>query len=226
LEAAAVAGHEFTVAAVAAGLRRPIAAVDRVCETVATQGQFLRAAGLEIWPDGTRSGRYQFRHALYYQVCYARLGVARRVHLHDQIAARLEAGYGTQARTREAELAVHYAHGLEPARSLVYRRYAGETALRRYAYPEALAHCTAGIETYATLPPTPALTTEALALWLTLGATRLATEGFASPAVAQAYRHAYGLAQALGAGRHAADVPGLVWPGELLSGASGVWDSV
>jgi predicted ATPase len=103
-----------------------------------------------------------------------------------------------QARTRAAELAVHYAQGLEPARGLVYWRYAGETALRRYAYPEALAHCTAGIETAAALPPTPAVTTEALALWLTLGATRLATEGFAAPAVAQAYHHAYGLAQELG----------------------------
>jgi len=165
---------------------------------VVTQGQFLRAAGLELWPDGTRSGRYQFRHALYHQVCYERLGVAQRVHLHGQIAARLEAGYGTQARTRAAELAVHYARGVEPARSLVYRRYAGETALRRYAYPEALAHCTAGIETYTTLPPTPTLTSDALALSLTLGATRLATEGSASPAVEQAYRHAYVLAQELG----------------------------
>jgi predicted ATPase len=81
LEAAAVTGHEFPVVAVAAGLRWPVAAVDRVCETVAAQGQFLRAAGLERWPDGMRSGRYQFRHALYHQVCYERLGVARRVHL-------------------------------------------------------------------------------------------------------------------------------------------------
>jgi hypothetical protein len=35
-------------------------------------------------------------------------------------------------------------------------------------------------------------------LSLTLGATRLATEGFASPGVEQAYRHAYVLAQELG----------------------------
>jgi predicted ATPase len=195
---AAVAGQAFPMAAVTAGLPWPITRIDRVCETVAAQGQFLRATGLEIWPDGTRSARYQFRHALYHQVCYERLGAARRVDLHGQIAARLEAAYGVQARTRAAELAVYYARGLEPTRSLVYRRYAGEVALRRHAYAEAIAHCTAGIETYTILTPTPALTADALALSLTLGATRLATEGFASPGVEQAYRHAYVLAQELG----------------------------
>jgi predicted ATPase len=202
LEAAAVAGQAFPVAAGAAGLRWPIARIDRVCETVAAQGQFLRAMDLELWPDGTRSARYQFRHALYHQVCYERLGAARRVDLHRQFAARLEAAYGEQARTRAAELAVHYARGLEPTRSLVYCRYAGEAALRQHAYAEAIAHCTAGIDTYTRLTPTPALTAGALALTLTLGATRLATEGFASPAVEQAYSQAYGLAQEVGDTAH------------------------
>jgi hypothetical protein len=195
---AAVAGQVFPVAAIAAALQWPAARIDRMCETLAAQGQFLNATGLEMWPDGTRSARYRFRHALYHQVCYERLGAMRRVDLHGQIAARLEAAYGGQARTRAAELAVHYARGLEPMRSLVHQRYAGEAALRRHAYAEALAHCTAGIETYNTLTPTAALTTEALALSLALGASRLATEGFASPGVEQAYRQAYRLAQEVG----------------------------
>ena len=40
------------------------------------------------------TARYGFRHTLYQQVLYERVPVARRLRLHRQIGARLEAGYG------------------------------------------------------------------------------------------------------------------------------------
>ena len=60
------------------GCRWPPEAVEAVCEALARQGQFLEDRGLVEWPDGTVSGRYGFRHALYQEVVYQRLGAGRR----------------------------------------------------------------------------------------------------------------------------------------------------
>ncbi len=70
LEAASVAGVEFSAAAVAAGLAQEAEHVDDWCTSLARRGQFLRASGEQTWPDGTVAGGYRFVHALYQQVLY------------------------------------------------------------------------------------------------------------------------------------------------------------
>lgn len=82
LEGASVAGMEFSVAAVAAAVRQESDAIEEVCEELAWQGHFLTETGITEWPDGTVSGRYAFRHALYQNVLYERTAEARRVRLH------------------------------------------------------------------------------------------------------------------------------------------------
>src|SRR5262249_60856577 len=57
LEAASVAGMEFSVAAVAAGLALEPDAAEAGCEDLARERHFLRAPGLAEWHDGTASGR-------------------------------------------------------------------------------------------------------------------------------------------------------------------------
>src|SRR5262249_20990130 len=73
LEAASVAGAEFSAAAVAAALEEKLDAIEERCEMLAWRQQFLRAEGLDEWPDGTLSGRYRFVHALYQNVLYDRV---------------------------------------------------------------------------------------------------------------------------------------------------------
>jgi predicted ATPase len=72
LEGASVAGYEFAVAAVAAGLGQPADAVETTSAALAAKQQFIRATGVEAWPDGTLAGRYCFVHALYHQTLYDR----------------------------------------------------------------------------------------------------------------------------------------------------------
>src|SRR5207247_2393843 len=72
LEAASVAGAEFSAAAVAAGVEAAVGAVEERCESLARREQFLRARGGVEWPDGTVAGYYEFLHALYQQVLYER----------------------------------------------------------------------------------------------------------------------------------------------------------
>src|SRR5262249_47527277 len=97
LEAASVAGMEFSVAAVAAGLALEPEAVEAVCEEIARERHFLREAGVAEWHDGTVSGRFAFRHILYQQVLYQQITPAPRLQMHRVIGEPGEAGHGERA---------------------------------------------------------------------------------------------------------------------------------
>jgi predicted ATPase len=88
VEVASVAGVEFAAAAVAAGLEAGVEGVEEDCEALVTQ-QLLRPLGVTTWPNGTVATRYAFRHALYQQVLYERLGAGRRVRLHQRLGVYL-----------------------------------------------------------------------------------------------------------------------------------------
>lgn len=87
LEAAGTAGFEFCAAAVAAGLQVEVDAVETVCSSLARRGLFIEARGAEVWPDGTVSAGYAFRHALCREAVAARLPAGQRQRLRQRIAA-------------------------------------------------------------------------------------------------------------------------------------------
>ncbi len=198
LEAASVAGEQFTVAAVAAGTQCPVEDVEASCEGLAAQRQFLADIGLREWPDGTSSGRYQFPHALYRQVLYEGLGSARRRHLHYRMGLRLEAGYGAQTGEAAAQLAVHFERGGEIPRAVHYWQQVGDNAARRNVHSEAIVALNKGLTLLGTLPESPERTQHELALQLDLGELLRATKGVGSPAVGEAYTRAYTLCQQTG----------------------------
>ena len=134
LEAASVAGVEFSAAAVAEGLAQEVEDVDDWCTSLARRGQFLRVSGEQTWPDGTVACCYHFVHALYQQVLYQRVSAAQRVRLHQRIGARLEVGHGAQASDIAAELAMHFERGRD------YQR-AGTSLAGRPAQPCAVCLC-------------------------------------------------------------------------------------
>jgi predicted ATPase/DNA-binding winged helix-turn-helix (wHTH) protein len=111
VEAASVVGVEFVAAAVAAGVGMSAEDVDIHCAALARQGQFVHPHGTATWPDGTVTGRYRFRHALYQDVVYTRVPAGRRTRLHQQIGKRLETAYVAQTHEIAAELAVHFRRG-------------------------------------------------------------------------------------------------------------------
>ena len=198
LEAASVVGKVFAVAAVAAGSQVPVEDVEAVCEGLAAQQHLLDDAGLTVWPDGTRGGRYRFQHALYQQVLYDQIGTARRGQLHGRIGVRLEAGYGARAGEIAAQLAVHFERSGATARAVHYAQQAAENAARRNAHPEALTALTKGLTLLATLPESPARTQRELVLQLTLGELLRATQGVGAPDVGDVYTRAMTLAQQAG----------------------------
>jgi predicted ATPase len=198
LAAASVTGEEFSTAAVAAALEEEPTSVEERCEELAHRGQFVKAAGVGDWPDGTVAARYRFIHALYQDVLYEGVGPGRRVLLHRRIGRRLEAAYGSSAREIAAELAVHFERAHEYRQAVEHLQRAGENATWRSAGAEASRLLTRGLELLATLPDTAERTEQELRLQNALGTARMTAEGYAAPGVEQAYARAWELCQQIG----------------------------
>ena len=120
VEAASVAGADFATAAVAAASGRSDDEIEARCRELAHQGRFMRLLGETVWPDGTVSTRYGVTHDLYLEVVYSRVPPGRLARLHREIGARLEAGYGEQAREIASELAMHFVRGRDPDRAIFF----------------------------------------------------------------------------------------------------------
>lgn len=189
LEAASAAGAEFAAATVAAALQLAPEQAEALLDTLAAREQFIEDRGLAEWRDGTVSGRYAFRHDLYRETLYRRLGAARRARLHLRIGERLAQGYGDAAAEIAAELALHFAQAKD-RRAARYCREAGETALRRHACRETLAHVEHGLSLLRSQPAGPESDRTELLLRLTQGAALLATRGFGATEVAVTYLRA------------------------------------
>ncbi len=198
LEAASVAGAEFSAAAVAAALATDTAAIEQQCEQLAERQQFLKRLGVEEWPDGTLAARYSFLHALYQQLWHERVSPTHIQHFHLQIGRRKERAYGERVREIAAELAVHFEQGREFRKAVQYLRLAGENALRRSAHQEAITLLTRGLETLKMLPDSSKRAQQELGLQLALGPAFIATKGNGALEVEHSYRRAQALCRQVG----------------------------
>jgi DNA-binding winged helix-turn-helix (wHTH) protein/predicted ATPase len=210
LEAASVAGREFAAAAVAFAIERTEDEVEEGCDALARQGLFLNPCGQADWPDGTDSACYSFVHDLHREILYDRIPPRRRARLHTRIGARVEAGYGVQARELAAELAVHFVEGQEVPRAVQYLRYASEQAVARSAYREALELIRQALGLLGRLPQSVERAEHELALHEALAPALMAVQGWGSPEVQIAYQRAKELCEQLkDQSRHAAVQVGL-----------------
>jgi predicted ATPase/DNA-binding winged helix-turn-helix (wHTH) protein len=212
LEAASVAGAQFSAAAVAAGVKMTTGDVEACCTGLVRRELFLRTNGVSEWPDGTVATRYHFLHALYQEVLYERVPAGQRSSVHKWIGEREEQAYGDQARVIAAELAVHFERGRDHRKAIRYLQQAGENALRRSANMEAISLLTRGLELLTTLPDTPEHTQQELTLQLILGVPLMATKGWSASEVERAYIRARELCEKLGETR------------QLFSVLRGLWE--
>ena len=123
---------------------------------------------------------YQFSHALVQQTLREWLSTSRRVRLHSRIGETLETLCGDQPGDQAAELAHHFSEAssvLGTEKLVRYSLLAGEQALSRYAWEEALAHFQRALSA-KDVPSTgsePAEEAETAALLYGLGRAQLAT---------------------------------------------------
>lgn len=150
LEAASIAGDEFSAHAVAAATPATsplgdIEVVEAVCDGLVRQQEILRARGESAWPDGACSARYAFRHVLYKQVLEQRLAVSVRRRLHQAIGERLEAGYAARTPEVASELAAHFQRSGDVPRAVRYHGEAAAHARSRFSHQETRAHVEAAL---------------------------------------------------------------------------------
>jgi class 3 adenylate cyclase/predicted ATPase len=141
---------------------------------------------------------YTFNHALIQEVAYRSLLQRARRSLHRRIAQTLAEGFPEVAATQPERLAHHYTEAGMHELAIAYWRQAGQRALERSAYVEAISHLRKGLAALKALPQTPERLRRELDLQIALGPALSAATGAAAPEVEQAYERARALGAQLG----------------------------
>lgn len=152
LEATSVTGSSFTAAVRTAALNMDAESFEDLCEGLARRHQIVRTADSQEFPDGTRSARYEFVHALYREVLYNRQSPGRRAKLHLHVGERLETLYAERCSEAAPELAQHFENGGDWLRAIKYLQLAADTAGRRFEPQQASGILQHGLELVKKLP--------------------------------------------------------------------------
>jgi len=141
---------------------------------------------------------YQFKHALVTDIAYQSLLRSTRQQYHQRIAKILEEQLPETAETQPELLAHHFTEAGLNETSVGYWQQAGQRAIMRSAYAEAIAHLTQGLTVLTPLPETPERLQQELDLQVALGPALIATKGNAAPEVERVYARAQELCQRMG----------------------------
>ena len=198
LEAASVAGMEFSAAEVAGALVEDVETADTLCAALARRGQFLRRIGICEWPDGLATGKYAFTHALHLEVLLGLIPESLRRRFHQRIGERLETAYGGRASEVAVTLAGHFARSGDHARAFHHYRQAGEQAVLRNAFTEAAAHFRAALRELRSSKDAEARPLDELQVQIALGGALSQVQGFAAPEVGAVYARALALSERIG----------------------------
>jgi len=140
---------------------------------------------------------YVFKHALIQDAAYESLLKSTRQHYHQHIAQVLESQFPEIAEAQPELLAQHYTEAGLIEQSVAYWYKAGQRASERSAHIEAISHLRQGLALLPTLPETPERLQREVDLYLALGASLIATKGYAAPEVGQTYTRALQLCEYL-----------------------------
>jgi len=191
LQALAVMGTEFQLRLVRAVTAKPDDELNRMLND-------LQLAEFIYEQPSTGDIEFTFKHALTREVAYKSLLIERRKQLHRQVAEATEGLFKERLDEHLRELAYHYTEAGLIAQAIPYWQRAGQRAIGRSAYVEALSHLTRGLELLKTFPDTPERATQELSLQIALGVALVATKGQAAPEVERLYARARELCGQIG----------------------------
>jgi class 3 adenylate cyclase/predicted ATPase len=189
-QVAACIGREFGHELLAAVAPLPEEQLHRALDQlVAAQLIFCRGTP----PDAV----YTFKHALVQDVAYQSLLKSRRQQLHAVIARALEARSDGDPLGPPEILAHHFTEAglVEPATAWWLK--AGQLAIDRSAYVEAVHHLQRGLEVLTGLPNTRERAARELRLWRALGAALAVVRGYPAHETGQAFERALALCHEL-----------------------------
>jgi predicted ATPase len=197
LQTLAVIGREFALSLV----RRVFEG--RNDDELGRQLTNLQMAEFIYEQPATGDIEYIFKHALTQEVSYNSLLIERRKRSHERAGAALEVMFAGQLDDHLEELAHHYGRSDNVEKAVEYLGRAGQQALQRSAYADALSNLGAAINLLQKLPDSPERTQREVLLQLAVGPASMAVKGLAAPDTERAYTRARELSERLG------DHPGL-----------------
>ena len=189
---AAVIGRQFTLSLLAMVASKGASEL----EAILTK---LVAAGIVFPEERGQERSFSFKHALLRDAAYESLLLARRREWHERIANALEKHFADIAASEPELLAYHFGEAGLAAPACDYRMRAGDQAVSRSAYPEAVAHFSAGLQLAGTLPQQDRLRRQ-LDFLLNLGSASVVLRGLQSVEVEDAYTRASEIGEQLGDG--------------------------
>ncbi|MBA3727068.1 MAG: AAA family ATPase, partial [Armatimonadetes bacterium] len=206
-QVAAVIGHRFSYALLEAVTTASAA-------DVATGIARLVEAGLAFPQSRAVERGYSFKHALLRDVAYDNLLRGKRQQIHERVARALEEHFPAVAESEPELLAQHFAEaGLADLACNYYER-AGDRAVARSNFAEAVAHFEAGLTHASQLAEGPDRSRRELSFLLKLGPALAIMKGQQSPEVEAVYERAHKIGATLG------DETG------LFKATWGLWSSV
>jgi predicted ATPase len=141
---------------------------------------------------------YSFKHALTQEVAYNTLLIERRKLLHERAGAALESMFGERLDDHLSDLARHYSRSDNFSKAVEYLGRAGQQALQRCAYADAINSLSTALNLLKKLPASRQLIQQELLLQLAVGPALIAIQGYAAPEVERAYTRARELCEQLG----------------------------
>jgi predicted ATPase/class 3 adenylate cyclase len=186
---AAVIGRQFPFALLDAVAPKGGAEVDAaLAKLVATGIVFPEGRGLE------RS--FSFKHALVRDAAYESLLLGRRREWHERIGRALEDRFPELTANEPELLAHHFGEAGLAGPACDYRMRAGDRAVSRSAYKEAIAHFSAGLKAAEVLPEQERMRRQ-LDFLLKLGPALGVVRGMGSVEAEDAYRRAAEIGETL-----------------------------
>ena len=178
---ASVIGRQFTLALLEAVAAGGSAELEAALEK-------LDLAGI-VFPEGRGLERsFSFKHVLVRDAAYESLLLGRRREWHERIARTLEERFPELAANEAELLAHHFGEAGLAGPACDYRMGAGDRAISRSAYKEAVAHFSVGAKLAEALPELGGRMRRQLDFLLKLGAALMVVRGVQSAEVEEAYR--------------------------------------
>ncbi len=157
----------------------------------------LAKAGLVYRRHSRRSESYVFKHALLRDAAYESLLRLRRQRLHQRVASVLQERFPDMEKNRPETVALHLEKGAQLLAAAEYWHRAGDRAIKRAAYVEAIHQLERGLGLLQSMSGSPQRTRLELELLTTLGTGLLMTKGYAAEEVERTFAQASNLSHQL-----------------------------
>jgi predicted ATPase len=191
LQTAAVIGKDVNATLLQAIAELPLVALQRSLGHLQA-AEFLYETTLFPEPE------YTFKHALTQEVAYNTVLLERRRDMHERAARAVEGLFVERLSEHYNALAHHYSRSGNTTKAVDYLHRAGQQAVERSAYAEAVSQLTTALDLLTTLPESRTRHQQELGVQMTLGLALTATRGTDAPEVERLYTRAYELCEQVG----------------------------